>query len=157
MITLTLAGTTLELSDRLLWVDEFQWSPVATELRWGTTGAPQIHVGLRQAGRPITLDGRESQAWITRELCDQLNAWGKKIALQAIHLVQPHVGLGQLVDLDVEVAVDLLQLFLVVGQLAQHAIECRGQPLEFIARIEFGPQRQIAMAEIGRASCRGRL
>ena len=75
MITLTLAGTTLELSDRLLWVDEFQWSPVATELRWGTTGAPQLHVGLRQAGRPITLDGRESEAWIPRELCDQFNAW----------------------------------------------------------------------------------
>lgn len=75
MITLTLAAITLQLSDRLLWVDEYQWSPVATEVRWGTTGAPQVHVGLRQAGRPITLDGRESEAWITRELCDQLNAW----------------------------------------------------------------------------------
>lgn len=75
MITLTHGGTTLTLPDRLLWVDEYQWSPVATEVRWGTTGAPQLHVGLRQAGRPITLDGRDSEAWIDRTLCDQLEAW----------------------------------------------------------------------------------
>lgn len=75
MITLALAGATLQLSDRLLWVDEYQWSPVAKEVRWGTTGAPHVHVGLRQAGRPITLDGRETEAWIKRELCDQLNDW----------------------------------------------------------------------------------
>ena len=75
MITLTHGGTTLTLPDRLLWVDEYQWSPVATEVRWGTTGAPQLHVGLRKAGRPITLDGRDSEAWIDRTLCDQLEAW----------------------------------------------------------------------------------
>lgn len=75
MITLTLASTALELSDRLLWVDEYEWSPVVSAVRWGTTGAPQFHVGLRQAGRPITLDGRESEAWLTRALCDQLNDW----------------------------------------------------------------------------------
>lgn len=75
MITLTHGGTTLTLPDRLLWADEYQWSPVATEVRWGTTGAPQLHVGLRQAGRPITLDGRDSEAWIDRTLCDQLEAW----------------------------------------------------------------------------------
>lgn len=75
MITLTLAGTTLELSDRLLWVDEYEWTPVVSAVRWGTTGAPQVHVGLRQAGRPITLDGRESEAWLSRALCDQLNDW----------------------------------------------------------------------------------
>lgn len=75
MITLTLGGTTLALSDRLLWVDEYDWSPVVSAVRWGTTGAPQIHVGLRQAGRPITLDGRESEAWLTRALCSQLDAW----------------------------------------------------------------------------------
>ena len=45
------------------------------EVRWGTTGAPQVHVGLRQAGRPITLDGRESEAWLPRALCDQIYAW----------------------------------------------------------------------------------
>ena len=75
MITLARNGVTLDLSDRLIWTDEYAWSPVATEVRWGTTGAVQIHVGTRQAGRPITLEGRDTKAWITRAVCDQLNAW----------------------------------------------------------------------------------
>lgn len=75
MITLARAGVVAELSDRLLWTDEFQWSPVFNEARWGTEGALHLHVGTRQAGRPITLDGQESAAWITRAQCVQLNAW----------------------------------------------------------------------------------
>lgn len=75
MITLTHEGVQLVLSDRLLWTDEYAWSPVVTEPRWGTNGALHVHVGKRQAGRPITLDGRDSKAWIPRTLCDQLHAW----------------------------------------------------------------------------------
>ena len=75
MITLTRAGTTLDLSDRLIWTDEYAWSPAVTETRYSTSGALHVHVGLRQAGRPITLDGRDSQAWISRALCDQLRTW----------------------------------------------------------------------------------
>ena len=75
MITLTHDGVVADLPDRLLWSDEYSWSPVALATRWGTTGALQLHVGLRQAGRPITLDGRASNAWISRAQCVQLNAW----------------------------------------------------------------------------------
>ncbi len=75
MIALTREGVTATLPDRLIWTDEFAWSPVVTEPRYGTTGALQVHVGKRQAGRPITLDGRDSAAWITRAQCDQLNGW----------------------------------------------------------------------------------
>lgn len=75
MITLTRAGVQLALSDRLLWIDEYAWSPVVTETRWGTNGALHTHVGKRKAGRPITLDGRDSAAWIPRTLCDQLHGW----------------------------------------------------------------------------------
>ncbi len=75
MISLTYSGSTLQLPDRLIWTDEYAWSPVASEVRWGTSGALHVHVGTRQAGRPITLDGRNSAAWITRAQCDQLNAW----------------------------------------------------------------------------------
>ncbi len=75
MISLTYSGSTLQLPDRLIWTDEYAWSPVASEVRWGTNGALHVHVGTRQAGRPITLDGRNSAAWITRAQCDQLNAW----------------------------------------------------------------------------------
>lgn len=75
MITLAYDGTTLELSDRLLWTDEYAYTPVVVESRFGTTGALQLHVGKRQAGRPITLDGQSTNAWIERSLCDQLSAW----------------------------------------------------------------------------------
>jgi len=80
MITLTLKdappGTVpLELSDRLLWTDEYAWNPVVIEARFGTTGAQMVHVGKRKAGQPITLDGKESAAWISRAQCDQFKAW----------------------------------------------------------------------------------
>jgi hypothetical protein len=76
-ITLRHLGTnqTVDLSDRLLWVNEFDWSPAAHEARTGTTGALLLHVGLRQAGRPIELDGRDSQAWLARAICAQLAQW----------------------------------------------------------------------------------
>ena len=75
LLTLISAATTVELSDRLLWTDEYQWSPVVTEARTGTNGALHLHVGKRLAGRPITLDGQASAAWIPRSLCAQLDAW----------------------------------------------------------------------------------
>ena len=67
---------------------------------------------------------------------------GQKVALQAVHFVEPHVGLGQFVDLDVQIVVDVLQLFLAGGQLAQHAVEGRGQLLEFVAGVNVGPQAE---------------
>lgn len=79
MITLThidastSAVTVLELPDRMIWTDEYSWSPVVTATRWGTTGALQLHVGKRQAGRPISLEGKATQAWISRAVCNQLN------------------------------------------------------------------------------------
>jgi len=77
MISLTRPATaqTLLLSDRLLWADEFAWSPVAMETRWGTTGQLMLHQAERQAGRPITLEGVESEAWLTRLVVRQLNDW----------------------------------------------------------------------------------
>jgi len=75
MITLTRAGVLVTLSERLIWTDEYAWSPVVTETRTGTNGALHVHVGKRLAGRQITLDGRDTAAWITRAQCDQLQAW----------------------------------------------------------------------------------
>lgn len=75
MATLTLAGDTIELGGRLVWTDEFAWSPVLQSVEYSTTGALIVDVGERQAGRPITLDGTETQAWFPREVCDQLLAW----------------------------------------------------------------------------------
>jgi len=75
MITLTHEGVVAELPDRLLWTDEYAWSPVVTEARTGTNGMLLVHVGTRLAGRPISLDGQGGNAWITRAQCDQMDAW----------------------------------------------------------------------------------
>jgi hypothetical protein len=85
-ITLTYEGVTIALSDRLVWTDEFSWSPVVQATVYSTTGALLVDVGVRQAGRPITLEGIESAAWITRSVCDAIQAWvdlpGIELALQ---------------------------------------------------------------------------
>lgn len=74
-ITLTYLGTTAALSDRLEWVDEWSWSPVTQSAAWSTTGALLLDVGTKLAGRPITLEGTNTQAWISRSLCSTLQAW----------------------------------------------------------------------------------
>ena len=74
-ITLSLAGTTLALSDRLAWTDEFSWSPVQQALEYSTTGVPLIDLAVKQAGRPITLEGKETATWLPRATCVALEAW----------------------------------------------------------------------------------
>lgn len=76
-ITLAHLGTTAHLSDRLDWVNEFSWTPVDQQTAFSTTGALLLDVGIKQAGRPIVLDGSVTAAWITRALCDTLYAWNE--------------------------------------------------------------------------------
>ena len=66
---------TLLLPDRLMWVGEYAWSPVAHEAHRGTDGALLLHVARRQAGRPIELQGTASEAWLPRAAVQQLHAW----------------------------------------------------------------------------------
>ena len=75
MMSLKLGSTQLPLHDALIWTDEFGWSPVAMTPKTGSTGALILHTGKRKAGRPITLNGVESKAWITRDECDPFYAW----------------------------------------------------------------------------------
>ena len=82
-ITLTYNGTTATLSDRLQWSDEFDWSPVEQATAYSTTGALLVDVAVKQAGQPITLEGTDTNAWITRALCSTLQAWA---ALPGIEL-----------------------------------------------------------------------
>lgn len=82
-ITLTYNGTTAHLSDRLQWTDEFDWSPVDQATAYSTRGALLVDVGLKLAGQPITLDGADTNAWISRALCSTLQAWA---ALPGIEL-----------------------------------------------------------------------
>ena len=82
-ITLTYSGTTAHLSDRLQWTDEFDWSPVDQDTGYSTRGALLVDVALKLAGQPITLDGADTNAWISRALCSTLLAWA---ALPGIEL-----------------------------------------------------------------------
>ena len=82
-ITLTYNGTTATLSDRLQWVDEFAWSPVEQATAYSTTGALLVDVAVKQSGQLITLEGTDTNAWITRALCSTLQAWA---ALPGIEL-----------------------------------------------------------------------
>ena len=81
-ITLTYNGTTATLSDRLQWVDEFAWSPVEQATAYSTTGALLVDVAVKQSGQPITLEGTDTNAWITRALCSTLQAWAALPGIQ---------------------------------------------------------------------------
>lgn len=74
-ITLSYDATTLPLGERLLWTDEFDYSPVQQALSRSVSGALLVQLGVRSAGRRITLDGVASNAWISRAVCQQLQAW----------------------------------------------------------------------------------
>ena len=71
----------------------------------------------------------------------------QKIALQAVHFVQGHVGLRQLIDLAIEIGVHVPQFFLYGHQVPQHAVECAAQFLEFIAGLNIGPQLDFSLAD----------
>lgn len=81
-ITLTYSGTTATLSDRLHWADEFDWSPVEQETTYSTTGALLVDVAVKQSGQPITLEGTDTNAWISRALCSSLQAWAALPGIQ---------------------------------------------------------------------------
>ena len=98
-ITLTNAGTTATLPADLLWADEYDWHPVQQTRTYTTTGALLVEAGVKQAGRPITLQGDDTTAWITRAQCDVLRAWA---ALPAPELTLTLRGAARAVSFDHE-------------------------------------------------------
>ena len=75
-ITLSDGTTTVELPYDLYWSDE-SWSPIEQATSRGLTGSRIVQYGVRQDGRPITLQqpvgGRGG--WMPRSLLAQLIAW----------------------------------------------------------------------------------
>ncbi len=69
---------------------------------------------------------------------------GQEIALESVGFVQRQVGLGQLVDLAVEVGVDLAQAVLHVDEVAQHAVEGVAEVLELVAGLDLAADVQFA-------------
>lgn len=72
----TATNEELELSDELLWVDEFGWMAVQVNKEFSLTGALHIQTGKRKAGRPISLEPPDdSMAWMTRATTQTLINW----------------------------------------------------------------------------------
>lgn len=57
---------TIQIPRGMIWVDEFNWSAVVKSIERSITGALIIDAAPLTAGRPITLQGEESQGWIRR-------------------------------------------------------------------------------------------
>jgi len=68
--THTLAA--LDLPRALIWVDEYDWTPVARAQEYSLTGALIVDQAVRQAGRPITLQGVDDHGWTRRDTLQQL-------------------------------------------------------------------------------------
>ena len=75
MITLTNAGSVLELPEDLYWSDELTWSEVAQQTERGIFGTLIVDAMARSGGRPITLQGEGNSAWIMRSTLKTLKAW----------------------------------------------------------------------------------
>lgn len=56
----------LTLPTDLIWIDEFDWTPVQQTQTYSITGALIIESGTKQAGRPITLSGDNESGIISR-------------------------------------------------------------------------------------------
>lgn len=69
------APQTINLSDRLVWSDEHAWQPPQMATDYGTRGDLIVHVRARRAGRPITLQGADSAAWMPLSTIAALQAW----------------------------------------------------------------------------------
>lgn len=64
----------LELHEQFIWADEYTWQALAqSDPTYTLTGAIVVEQGVKQAGRPITLDGTD--VWIKRKLVKTLQAW----------------------------------------------------------------------------------
>ena len=59
----------LEFDQDMHWTDEFNWSAIAqTQPVYSLAGAVLVQQGIKQAGRPITLDG--DWVWYGRTLVE---------------------------------------------------------------------------------------
>ncbi len=106
VITLSDGTTTIALDPDLYWEDEYTWSAVEQSVARSLTGAQIVQLGLRQAGRPITLRPEDDvSAWMSRAVMAQLQAWadipGKRMTLTlrgTAHLVIGRHHDGGMID-----------------------------------------------------------
>lgn len=64
----------IALPNGLRWSDEYAWTPVAQATTYSLAGALVIEEATRLAGRPLTLEGGRTWAWLARADLDTLHA-----------------------------------------------------------------------------------
>lgn len=63
----------VQLPRGMVWSDEFNWTAREAATEYSLTGALLIDVGVRQAGRPITLEAEDDAGWIARSVVQALH------------------------------------------------------------------------------------
>lgn len=64
----------LVLPDQIQWIDEYEYAPVASEIRRTLGGVAVVYSqGLIEA-RPVTLEARDGVEWLTQQTVDDLTA-----------------------------------------------------------------------------------
>lgn len=71
---MSIALDAIALPVDMIWVDEFDWSPVQQQGQYTLTGALVVETGIKQAGRPMTLVGGINAAWADRATVNALYA-----------------------------------------------------------------------------------
>jgi hypothetical protein len=79
-MSITLDG--LSLPDDLIWIDEYDFSPVKQTVTTAVDGSLIVEAAAQaegqtagqKAGRPITLAGGDDYAWIERAILEQIRA-----------------------------------------------------------------------------------
>lgn len=118
-ITLSVGAATITLPPDLIWTDQHTWSPVSQAYAPAITGAAIIDVGVKTAGRPITLTGDVSHSWLRYDVVVQLKAWaalpecqmtlninGTPFSVLFRHYEPPAVDLVPVVDYSIPDAAD---------------------------------------------------
>lgn len=84
-ISITDGTISVDLPEDMFWVDQHSWTPVEQSVATSITGAAIVDIGVRTAGRPITLVSDEAHAWMTYAVVTQLKTWadspGKQLTL----------------------------------------------------------------------------
>jgi hypothetical protein len=64
----------ISLSPSLLWIDEFDWTPIEQVESRSITGNLILQTGVRAGGRPITLKAGDTYGWLARSTVLALQA-----------------------------------------------------------------------------------
>jgi hypothetical protein len=74
----------ITLPDDLLWLDEYQWTPVAQQTDIMADGAVVVQADAQQTGRAITLTGGDDFGWIDRATLETLRGKANIAAAQMV-------------------------------------------------------------------------